>query len=168
MVRVLLMSGACRQPRPAAFCWRREPAIGKLPPPTSPGHADRSQRETCWCRADGSSGSSAWGGSRDAPGLGCEDLLAQLTTICGKGEISPISRQGGHNVHVKLTCAWRNRESKFLLYGCEGLQLCQAGMQACCAGLASPRSCEARRQRLQRNPSLLVPPAALLMLEQGS
>lgn len=56
-VHVPLMSGACWQPRPAAFCWRRERAMGKQPPPTSPGHGKRSQRGTCWCRADGAAGS---------------------------------------------------------------------------------------------------------------
>lgn len=30
-----------------------------------------------------------WGGCRDAPGLGCKDSLAQLSTICGRERFPP-------------------------------------------------------------------------------
>lgn len=162
-VHVPLMSGARRPPPPAAFCWRREPAVGKPPPPpTSPGRANRNQQGNWLVPSRWELWLAGAGGSRDAPGLGCEDSLAQLSTTCGKERFPPISRRGGSNVRVKSTCAWRNRDSKFLLGGCEGSRLCQAGAPPA-APAWRPRGAAERRQCLQRHPALAVPSAALLM-----
>lgn len=121
MVHVPLKSGACRQ-RLARACHRQIPPSHFWPCQSKPvGNLLVPSRWELWLAGAG--------GSRDAPGLGCEDLLVQLSAICGKDRFPPISMQGGSNVHVKPTYAWRNRDSKFLLDGCEGLQLCQAGTQ---------------------------------------